>query len=137
MPTPTPEDVLRGYFQDMHEWEDDCFFKMAICKFDKREEFWHSQVLRLTEIWNKWCLGPYPHGDRGRSAGDPTEYGDREKIESCTIVKDSAIVETSDHNMLQMPSFRTVYSFKLVENEWRIASRHEITGSGRKKKRML
>ena len=137
MPTQTPEEVLRGYFQDMHEWEDDCFFRMRVCKFDEREEFWQTQVQRLTEIWNKWCFGPYPHGDRGRSAGDPTEYGDLEKIESCEVSNDKAIVETSNHNMLQMPSFRTVYSLRLVGDEWRIATRHEITESGRKKKRIL
>jgi len=137
MASGSPEEVLRGYFNDMHEWEDECFFKMTICKHEETEKLWEEQVIRLTKIWNKWCLGPYPHGDRGRAAGDPTEYGDREKIESCEIVGDKATVQTSNHNKMQIPSFRTIYSLKLVENEWRIATRHKLTDEGKKRKMNL
>ncbi len=138
MATRSPEDVLRGYFEEMHEWEDNCFFKASLCKnSEERDIFWRGEVARLTAIWNKWCYGPYPHGDRGRAVGDPTEYGDREKIENCEILKDRATVVTSDSNTMQSPSWKTVYSLKLVDGEWRIATRHSIMKDGKKRKEKL
>jgi len=131
----SPEQVLRNFFNEMHEFQERTERRMGTsAEKSNPKEFW-DQVLRdITAIWLKWCASPYGEVPP-KGFFRPTEYGDGEVIEKCVITAKSAIVTTRGSNMLLgVDTISTIYKFKLVGDEWRIVSRHDVQTSGRLKK---
>jgi hypothetical protein len=134
----TPEEVLRNYFAKMCKWEEDAD---ASDNHDPStpegltayHAFCQNELARLKEIWGQHCYGEYPYSDN-ISYGTPTEYGDKEKIETCEIKGANAIIVTAGRNGEPWATCKTVYKLKLSDGEWRIVSRHDLAESGKKKK---
>lgn len=134
-----PRDVITGYFKEMHDWEEACV-PLSFAHDPSTEagmaaylEFRRCETARRREIWERFCYGEFPYGDE-LSCQTPAEYGETEKIETCDITGNHAVIVTSGRNSEPWATCRTVYKLKLTESEWRIVSRHDLAESGKKKK---
>lgn len=125
-----PENRLRNFFDEMHEWEVESRKRSKQIErgeIDSSESHQESQNV-LSEIFNRFCVAN-DHAARGLRYQHPPEYNSRTEIIVSLHQLSTDRIEVFTEQT-EGWRYRRKFTLHCVFGEWRIASKHRINSEG-------